>query len=45
MGYEAVRTLVQKLRGKQPPKRLDLHPVAVQKKDLNEANVRRLLNL
>jgi ribose transport system substrate-binding protein len=45
MGYEAVRTLVQKLRGESPPKRLDLNAIVVGKKDLNEPQVRRLLNL
>jgi ribose transport system substrate-binding protein len=45
MGYEAVRTLVQKLRGEVPPKRLDLTATVVQKQDLEEPNVRRLLSL
>jgi ribose transport system substrate-binding protein len=45
MGYEAVRTIVEKLRGKNPPKRLDLNAIVVRKKDLNEPQVKRLLNL
>jgi ribose transport system substrate-binding protein len=45
MGYEAVKTLVQKLRGESPPKRLDLNARVVTKKDLGEAEVKRLLNL
>lgn len=45
MGYEAVRTLVQKLEGKSVPKRLDLNAIVVQKKDLGEEQVKRLLDL
>jgi ribose transport system substrate-binding protein len=45
MGYEAVKTLVDKLNGKTPPRRLDLHAARVQAKDLNESEVKRLLNL
>lgn len=45
MGYEAVKTLVDKLAGKTPPKRLDLNAITVEKKDLNEPQVKRLLNL
>ena len=45
MGYEAVKTLVDKLAGKAPPKRLDLNAITVEKKDLNEPQVKRLLNL
>jgi ribose transport system substrate-binding protein len=45
MGFEAVKTLVQKLRGESPPKRLDLNAVVVAKKDLGEERVKRLLNL
>jgi ribose transport system substrate-binding protein len=45
MGYEAVKTLVQKLRGETPPKRLDLNAIVVTQKDLGEAQVKRLLNL
>lgn len=45
MGYEAVRLLVQKLDGKTPPKRLDLNAITVEKKDLGEEQVKRLLHL
>lgn len=45
MGYEAVKTLVLKFKGKNPPKRLDLNPAMVEMKDLAEPNVKRLLNL
>ena len=45
MGYEAVKTLVDKLAGKAPPKRLDLNAITVENKDLNEPQVKRLLNL
>ena len=45
MGFEAVRTLVQKLKGQNPPRRLDLNATVIQRKDLNEPNVKRLLNL
>ena len=43
MGYEAVKTLVDKLAGKTPPKRLDLNAITVEPKDLNEPQVKRLL--
>jgi ribose transport system substrate-binding protein len=45
MGYEAVRLLVQKLDRKTPPKRLDLNAISVEKKDLGEEQVKRLLHL
>jgi ribose transport system substrate-binding protein len=45
MGFEAVKTLVDKLNGKTPPRRVDLHAARVQLKDLNEPEVKRLLNL
>jgi ribose transport system substrate-binding protein len=45
MGYEAVKTLVDKLNGKTPPRRVDLHAARVTVKDLNESEVKRLLNL
>lgn len=45
MGYEAVRTLVDHLRGKTPPKRLDLNAAVVRKKDLGERRVKELLKL
>ena len=45
MGFEAVKTLVDKLNGKTPPRRVDLHAAVVHLKDLNEPEVKRLLNL
>ena len=45
MGYEAVKTIVDKLNGKTPPRRLDLRAVRVTSKDLGEPEVKRLLNL
>jgi ribose transport system substrate-binding protein len=45
MGYEAVRVLVDKLDGKTPPRRVDLHAARVRLQDLNEPEVKRLLNL
>jgi ribose transport system substrate-binding protein len=45
MGYEAVRTLVDRLNGRTPPKRVDMNAVLVEAKVLNEPNVKRLLNL
>jgi ribose transport system substrate-binding protein len=45
MGYEAVKTIVDKLNGKNPPKRLDLNAIVVRKNDLNEEQVKRLLGI
>lgn len=45
MGFEAVSTLVDKLNGKTPPKRLDLNAIPVERKSLGEERVKRLLNL
>lgn len=45
MGYEAVHTLVQALNGQTPPKRIDLFAMPIRKKDLNEAQAKRLLHL
>jgi ribose transport system substrate-binding protein len=45
MGFEAVKTLVDKLEGKTPPKRVDLNAVVVRAKDLDEPQVKRLLGL
>jgi ribose transport system substrate-binding protein len=45
MGFEAVKTLVDKINGKTPPKRLDLHAATVQVKNLEEPEIKRLLNL
>jgi ribose transport system substrate-binding protein len=45
MGYEAVHTLVQKLRGETPPKRVDLNAVVVHKDDLGKPDIKRLLSI
>jgi ribose transport system substrate-binding protein len=45
MGYEAVKTLVDKLAGRNPPKRLDLNAIVVRARDLDEPQVKRLLNI
>jgi ribose transport system substrate-binding protein len=45
MGYEAVKVIVDKLDGKTPPRRVDLHAARVRLQDLNEPEVKRLLNL
>ncbi len=43
IGYEAVRTLVDKLNGKTPPKRVDLSAVLVHKEDLAKPEFKQLL--
>ena len=43
MGYEAVNTIVQKLNGAQPPKRIDLHARLVRGADLDQPDVHALL--
>ena len=43
IGYESVRTIVDKLNGKEPPKRMDLSALVVHKEDLDKADVRKLL--
>ncbi|MGI8742151.1 MAG: substrate-binding domain-containing protein [Bryobacteraceae bacterium] len=43
MGYEAVRTLVDKLNGKTPPKRIDLKARVILKGDLDKPDVKALL--
>lgn len=45
IGYESVRTIVEKLGGKQPPKRIDLSARVVHKEDLEQGEVRKLLLL
>jgi ribose transport system substrate-binding protein len=44
MGFEAVKTLVDKLNGKTPPKRIDLQARVVKVDDLNKPEIRQLLN-
>ena len=43
MGFEAVHTLVQKLDGHTPPKRIDLHARVIHKSDLDNPEVKALL--
>jgi ribose transport system substrate-binding protein len=43
MGYEAVKTIYQKLNGQEPPKRMDLQAVVVAKADLQKPDIARLL--
>lgn len=44
LGYEAVRTLHEKLSGREPAKRLDLPARVVTKDDLDDEEVRRVLS-
>jgi ribose transport system substrate-binding protein len=44
MGYESVRTLVDKLNGKTPPKRMDLKARIIVKSDLDKPEVKALLS-
>ena len=43
MGFEAVKSLVDKLDGRVPPKRMDLHARLIRKADLDNPEVMRLL--
>lgn len=43
IGYEAVRTLVDKLNGKTPPRRLDLDARLITRDDLDKPETRKLL--
>jgi ribose transport system substrate-binding protein len=43
MGYEAVRTLAEKLTGKTPPKQIDLAATVVTKADIDKPDIHRLL--
>ena len=44
IGYEAVQTLVDKLHGKTPPKRIDLSARVITKPDLDKPEIKALLN-
>jgi ribose transport system substrate-binding protein len=44
MGFESVRTIVDKLNGQTPPKRVDLSAKVVRREDLNKPEVKELLN-
>jgi ribose transport system substrate-binding protein len=43
IGYEAVRTIVDKLNGKTPPRQIDLDAHVVRKDDLEKADIKQLL--
>ena len=43
MGFEAVKSLVDKLHGQTPPKRMDLAPHIVHKEDLDKPEMREIL--
>ena len=43
IGYEAVKSLVDKIQGRQPPKRLDLQARVIRPSDLGRPEVRELL--
>ena len=45
LGFEAVRTLVEKLNGKTPPKRINLRARVLTKADLDSPDVKKLLQL
>jgi len=44
IGYQAVQTLVDKLHGKTPPKRIDLSARVITKPDLDKPEIKALLN-
>jgi len=44
MGFEAVRTIVDKLNGKTPPKRMDLSARVIHKEDLAKPEIKQLLS-
>ena len=44
MGYEAVKSVVDKLNGKTPPKRMDLHARVITKPDLDKPEIKELLH-
>lgn len=43
IGYESVRTLVEKLGGKTPPKRMDLSAAIIHSEDLDKPETKKLL--
>ncbi len=43
IGYEAVRTLADRLRGKQPPKRMDLSARVISVRDLDDPGIQRII--
>lgn len=43
MGFEAVKSLADKIAGRQPPKQIDLHARVIQRADLEDPEVKQLL--
>jgi ribose transport system substrate-binding protein len=43
MGYEAVKTIVEKLGGKQPPKRIDLPAIVIDRENLDRPEIQKLI--
>jgi len=43
IGYEAVKTLAVKLRGQQPPKRMDLPAIVITKDNIEQPDIKRLI--
>jgi ribose transport system substrate-binding protein len=44
MGHTAVKTLADKLSGKTPPKRIDMHGIVITAADLDKPEIRKLLH-
>jgi ribose transport system substrate-binding protein len=44
LGFEAVRTVVDKIRGKTPPKQLNLAARLIRKEDLDKPEIKQLLS-
>ena len=44
MGYEGVKTMVDHLSGKTPPRRIDSGAVLVKVEDLDKPDIKKLLN-
>ena len=43
MGFQAVKTLTDKLNGVNPPKQIDLHARLIRKPDLEKPDIQQLL--
>jgi len=43
IGYEAVKSLAEKLEGKTPPKRMDLMARMIRREDLEKPEIQKLL--
>ena len=44
IGYQGLKTLLDKRAGKRPPKRIDLPPTLVTRENLNDPKIQKLLN-